>query len=197
MEYGHVILFGGSFDPIHKGHMDAIATLQNTCPESLVIVMPSKNRLKDSSLIPIDIRYQSVLASFRSWKNVVVVDWTLYRDTSSTYEVVQMIKKLYPQAKITVAVGEDVLSSLPRWKHYDKLTSEINWSFFLRHGGAIIAGLQDEVLKNLVSQSQIIDYKFEELSSTQIRSAETFPEGIIPQEAFSIVLPYLKLKAGN
>lgn len=188
----HVILFGGSFDPIHRGHVNAVDALQRAFPDALVLVMPSKNRLKETGLIPIESRVKSSQAAFSRHNNVLVVDWTLTEDTSSTYEVIQKIKGLYPNCRISVSAGEDILLSLPRWKYYEKLISDVEWIFFLRHRGSVVNNLSEDKLKSLAQASVVINYAFEELSSTKIRNGEELPEGVIPQDALPYIVEYLK-----
>jgi nicotinate (nicotinamide) nucleotide adenylyltransferase len=188
-----IILFGGSFDPIHKDHVSFVNTLQEKFPNALIVVMPSQNRFKESRLIPIEKRIEAVQACFKEFKNVNVVDWTLHWDTSSTLDVVTKIREsIYPNHNILIASGEDILSSLKKWKNFNLLKNE-KWIFLRRTPGTINQIKEDPELKGILSHALIFDVLNSlNLSSTSIKSGVSSLADSIPPEAIPIIGSYLK-----
>lgn len=62
-------MYGGSFDPLHIGHVNCIIEAASQC-EKLYVVL-SYSRLRDR--IPMEIRYRWLVGSFRHMSNVSVI----------------------------------------------------------------------------------------------------------------------------
>jgi nicotinate-nucleotide adenylyltransferase len=189
-----LILYGGTFDPIHIAHVNSVELLRKNFPEALIVVMTSHNRLKDKSLIPIETRLLSVQKVFESYQNVLVVDWALKWDTSSTYEVTRKIKDLlFPDFEVRVAAGEDVLSTLPKWKFFDQLKKDVNWVFFKRDNGETINKFkEDSDLKDVIKNAVILDDPCISMSSTDIKSGVSNFIDCIPEKALPYLAPFFK-----
>jgi len=74
MQY-KVGMYGGSFDPLHIGHIDAIIKAASQC-EKLYVVL-SYSRERDS--IPMEYRYRWIRNSFRHMENIEII---LLEDTA-------------------------------------------------------------------------------------------------------------------
>ena len=192
MENNRIILFGGSFDPIHNGHKSSVDVLRKEFPDSTILILPSINKLKDKSLIPLEERIASVKSVFHSYSNVNVLDWSLHWDTSSTFKVVSYIKKSYPNGSVYVAAGEDIISSLPKWKYYRKVVKNINWIFFLRNSGVFLSENVNPEIQEMINCSVLLKTPCLKISSTLIKQSPKNHINDIPREARPIVLKYLK-----
>lgn len=62
-------MYGGSFDPLHKGHLNSIIQAAGQC-ETLYIMI-SYSRLRDS--VPMEIRYRWILACTKHLDNVEII----------------------------------------------------------------------------------------------------------------------------
>jgi nicotinate-nucleotide adenylyltransferase len=182
-----IILFGGSFDPVHIGHINIVKELHSKFPLSLILVMPSLNRLKDKGLLPLDIRIQCAKIAFKNIKNVQVVDWTKNWDTSSTYNVFLYLTKNHPDSNISIAAGSDILKNLHLWKNFDKLL-ELNWVFWNRSKDLTI---ENKKTIELEKRSTFINIQTSEISSTQLRMHQLKLESNIPKSVLKIIRPWL------
>ena len=120
-------ILGGSFNPVHNGHLGlarrAIASLG--LDRLLVIpanVSPFKVAPKASeSAIAFD-RLALVRSAFASIPGVVVDDREMRRGgVSYAIDTVREIAAENPGAELFFIVGEDAAAGLPRWKDYDEL----------------------------------------------------------------------------
>lgn len=105
------IIYGGSFNPIHDGHVEFVQCLQNYYPNSNVIVLPAKrNPLKDRYRIPNEIRLESVRETFRFWSRVRVSDREMTSDSEFSY-LIDTIRAYESTGlgPLAVAMGADVL----------------------------------------------------------------------------------------
>lgn len=112
-------LFGGSFDPVHNGHIRAArAFIKQFSPEKLLImpcrIPPHKSRIPRASD---EARLRMLKVAFVKDKAAEISDFELKKDgVSYTVETLRELKKKYPRHKILFVVGTDVYLTLLEWK---------------------------------------------------------------------------------
>lgn len=114
-----VRLYGGTFDPIHKGHEQIINDAHYGVNKVLVLVGDNWTK-KNKPIFTLDERLNATKAVCKQFHNVEVLDWAKENDTSSTFEIAEKIKEIYgfyPQ----IVIGSDNVAQLPKWKHWDQL----------------------------------------------------------------------------
>lgn len=72
-------MFGGSFDPIHMGHLNCLIEAASMCREFYIVLSYSRSR----DHIPMELRYRWLVGIFRHMDNVHVI---LLEDTASSKE---------------------------------------------------------------------------------------------------------------
>jgi len=112
------ILFGGSFDPIHKGHLEIINKLSQM--DKKVIVLPNYlNPLKQKFSAPANLRLKWLKQTINNPK-VEISDYEIKQNKSCyTIDTVKYFKQFYD--KISFVIGADNLASLNKWKNIDEL----------------------------------------------------------------------------
>ena len=113
-----MILFGGSFDPIHKGHIEIIKQASKL---DEVIVLPNYlNPLKNSFSAPADMRLKWIKEALKDIKNVKVSDFEIKQNKPCyTIDTIKHFKQFYD--KISFVIGADNLKTLDKWKNIDEL----------------------------------------------------------------------------
>ena len=118
-------IFGGAFDPVHKGHtqslkyisdlkvIDEIQVIPNyASPHNKDIQTEEKHRLKMLEI------------AFKDIKNIKLNDIELKNKTKSyTYETLKCFKKIYPEEHLSLIMGLDSLNSFTNWKNWEKILS--------------------------------------------------------------------------
>jgi nicotinate-nucleotide adenylyltransferase len=133
-----IILFGGSFDPIHKGHT-AVARcgIAHIGADELVFVpaqrSPHKRLLPQASASD---RLAMIKLAIADEKSMSVSDCELRREAPSyTIDTVRYFRSLYgPEAGLYWLVGADMLEDLPRWHRIDELLDECSLCLMMRPG---------------------------------------------------------------
>jgi nicotinate-nucleotide adenylyltransferase len=125
-------IFGGSFNPVHSGHVGlAKSALETLSLDRLLIVPAAVSPFKADDPQPqsgagfsAEMRLMLVRAAFNGMAKVAVDDRELRRGgVSYAIDTVREIAAENPGAEIVFLVGEDSVEGLPRWKDYDELRS--------------------------------------------------------------------------
>ena len=119
-----LILFGGTFDPIHRGHIQIAKEVKEKVSASKVILIPSKNpRWKT----PIDIndRLNMLNLSIKGDDDFLVSRFEIDSDAPVNYSIdtVRYFKNLYKNETPYFLIGFDQVYKLDRWKDIDEISS--------------------------------------------------------------------------
>lgn len=145
LESGALVLFGGSFDPPHIGHMEIITALHSIA-KHLIIVPAFRNPFKPMPIAPIQTRItwlQTLCAHLpkaevsdyemraqQTTKAIYAIEWVEHFVREST-----MDSRADFASKPLLALGSDSLASLPRWRDAAKLAQLVEILPILRDSG--------------------------------------------------------------
>ena len=125
----YIGIFGGSFDPIHKGHIESLKSVTEKLSLSKVLVIPNKvSPLKDLSVASSLEKIKMLEIAFKEFKEIEIEDYELKKEGPSfMIETLQYLnKKLGKEKHFLLIIGEDSFQSFNRWKNYQhivKMTS--------------------------------------------------------------------------
>lgn len=117
-------LYGGSFDPVHKGHVRAArAFVRQFEPEKLIVmpcrVPPHKEKLAGASG---EARLRMLEAVFADDEKIEISDFELKKDgVSYTVETLRELKARYPDSRVFLVVGTDMFLTLREWKEAEEI----------------------------------------------------------------------------
>lgn len=167
-----VAIFGGSFDPVHSGHLElARLAIARSDFQSIVWVPAASNPLKLHNPIASDYdRLYMVKQSVQDFQWSEVSDIELRRGGHSYMvdTVEQLIDQYGLQQKPGLIMGEDAFASLPRWRGWDRLIKQCRILVFSRNTSA--PDVWQEVL-NKGGHVQQMSMPVIPISSTQIRQS--------------------------
>ena len=133
-----VAVLGGSFDPIHQGHlMMAKTVLKKKLADEVWFMPAAKNPLKERSVSDFDVRAEMIKAATAPYRKMKLC--TLENELpypSYTINTVKALIKLYPGFEFSWIIGEDQAEQLHKWKDIDELKSLIHFLVFERNGSA-------------------------------------------------------------
>ncbi|HVD99729.1 MAG TPA: nicotinate (nicotinamide) nucleotide adenylyltransferase [Cytophagaceae bacterium] len=117
-------LLFGSFNPIHLGHLIIANTMaENTdLQEVWLVVSPQNPFKKNAGLLHEFDRYEMASLAIHDSYKLKVSDVEFHLDRPSyTIDTLTYLSEKYPQHQFVLIIGEDNLSSFPKWKNYDKI----------------------------------------------------------------------------
>ena len=117
-------LYGGSFNPVHNGHLGvARAAIAELSLDRLLVIPAAVSPFKTevAETVRLD-RLLLTRAAFIGLEKVTVDDRELKRGgVSYAIDTVKEVAAEYPGAEIFFVIGEDSVEGLPRWKDIDEL----------------------------------------------------------------------------
>ena len=132
-------IFGGTFDPIHLGHLIAAQTTQEALNLDRILFLPSAHPPhKDSpSISPYNIRRRMAELAIQDNPLFEISDLEARRpDPSYTVRTLKDLRREYPQISydLFLLIGADNLVEFRNWKDPDTIVAEITVVVFARPG---------------------------------------------------------------
>ncbi len=135
----HIGLFGGTFNPIHNGHLHIAQAFAEQCQLDCVIFLPAGDPYhKNTDLVAPEHRLNMTELAAATNPKFAVSDCDLVRG-GATYSIdtVQIFKQHYPKAQLYWLMGMDSLMNLHKWK---------NWQAFVRQTKIVVANRTGDTL---------------------------------------------------
>lgn len=112
-------LFGGSFDPVHCGHLlVAQAALEELRLDRLFFIPAAQSPFKPQSApAPAAERLKMLRLALVGWTNCEVDDQEIARGgTSFTIDTLRDYARRFPDAELFYLIGADHVPTLPKWR---------------------------------------------------------------------------------
>lgn len=130
-------LFGGSFDPVHVGHLFiARAAVETLSLDRLFFLPAAQSPFKpERGLAPGADRARWLRLALAGWTSAEVITEELDRGgVSYTIETVREYVRRFPGAELFWLIGGDHLPTLPKWREATTLGSLVQFAVAARPG---------------------------------------------------------------
>jgi nicotinate-nucleotide adenylyltransferase len=200
-------LFGGSFDPIHQGHLAvaACATAQAGLAEVLFVPTRISPLKQDLPPAPDLDRWAMVVLATLAEPHYRAVRWDLEREGPSyTVETLRIARReLGESAELYWIIGADNLVTLPRWKDVNGIVEQAKLLVIPReqlHGRELVRAME-ALPETVQARIELLDMEPVTVSSTEVRArlqAGLPIEGQVPGLTMAYIERYnLFRPAGN
>ncbi len=117
-------LLGGTFNPIHRAHVQMAQIARDEAALDLVLLMvaadPPHKRVDED--IPAEVRFDLVEIAISGQERMQASDLEIVRGGKSyTLLTIQALLAQYPGAELFLIIGSDTLSDLPNWYHPEEV----------------------------------------------------------------------------
>lgn len=159
-------IMGGSFNPVHKGHIAvAMAVVESGLVDEVWLVLSPLNPLKQScgEMVSDSRRLEMLRIAAKAISNVKVSDVELSLPRPSyTIDTLRHLAEVNPENRFVVIIGSDNWAIFNKWKDYGRILSEYGVIVYPRPGFPVDeAALPDNV--------SLVDAPVSDVSSTEIR----------------------------
>ncbi|AKN32264.1 nicotinate-nucleotide adenylyltransferase [Clostridium carboxidivorans P7] len=167
-------IFGGTFDPIHNGHLHIAYEALYKLNLDKIIFMPSGNppHKLNKNITEAFLRYEMVKTAIRNEDNFDVSDYEINRDNLSyTYQTLEHFTNLEKETKWYFITGVDCLMDIENWKNTEEILNLCTFVVFNRTGYSIESVLKKKISIEKKCNNKIVflDIPLLEISSTNIR----------------------------
>lgn len=168
-------LLGGSFDPIHAGHIAIARAARDRHRLERLIFIPNRNPPHKGIVAPANDRYQMVCIAVLNEAGFEATDQELRREGPSyTVDTLREIRQEQGEGcEIFFVVGSDSLPEMPTWREFPEVVRLSRIVPVSRPGFpfdvevALGGTVTDDVLRRIEADSVVIDTS--PISSTKIR----------------------------
>lgn len=167
-----IAIFGGSFNPIHYGHIGLAKWVsEHTDVDEVWLMVTPNSPLKPTGLLDNEQqRLEAAKKAVENLPNVKVSDFEFNLPRPSyTANTLRELKKAYPEHTFALLIGQDNWSIRTRWRE---------WGYIERHFRIMVypRGIQTAELRNEIKMHKSVNLldnaPLFDVSSTQLREQQ-------------------------
>ena len=186
----NVLLYFGSFNPIHKGHIALAEWVveQNLCDELIFIVSPQNPLKEQSDLAPEFSRYEMCEMACTSSRypekiKVSAVEFVLEKPSYTINTLRYLRENFGSEMQFSILLGADNIENFDRWREYEEILRDYPLLVYPREGYSIDK-FADKI--TFLKDAPLFDF-----AATDIRKAiaenENFTDKVCPSVAKYII----------
>jgi nicotinate-nucleotide adenylyltransferase len=183
-------IFGGTFDPIHNGHLQVAEDVRKSLKMEKILFVPSylPPHKMGKKVTEAKLRFEMVSLALEEHPHFKISEFEFQKEgISYTVETLNALKKSNPDAELFLIMGVDQLLEMDSWKEPDKI--------FQMSSVVVIGrpGYRREEIENLDWHSKIlwVDVTPVEISSSLIRKKVQQGEsvqGLVPKQVEELII---------
>lgn len=169
-------ILGGTFDPIHYGHLYMAHEAKKQMGLDTIIFVPSGTVPHKNNKVITDRmhRYNMVCCAANKYENYMVSDTEINRDgVCYTFETLKEFSIKYKGDQLYFIIGADCVFDIDRWKNPGEIFKHATVLVINRNSDTCfnIKALCDEVQEKYNGKIILLDGNGPDISSTMIRDA--------------------------
>jgi len=188
-----IAVFGGSFDPVHFGHIEIVQGLVGSDYDKVIVVPTFVSPFKSEDGTTANAKHREemlklafmdflldqsknarTMADFIRAGNLIISDLEVSKKkVSYTYDTIVALKKEYPGAELDFVIGWDCVPSLDKWKNFDELKKLTNFLVVKRGQESAC----DDIFLSLQKKDigiRIAPFEVSDISSSYVRVLGAF-----------------------
>jgi nicotinate-nucleotide adenylyltransferase len=196
-------LYGGSFDPIHWGHLRTVQAARSALGLDEVLYLPTARppHKEGQQLAPALARFAMAEIALLGEPEMRVSDLELLRDGPAyTVESLEHFRRIWPETKLFLLLGSDSLAQLSTWRRWRELPELAELAVLLRPGAAshraevVRIAEREPVLRAALEAGRlhIVEGPLLAISSRQVRARLAAGDWPGPEVLPPLVLEYIR-----
>jgi len=150
-------ILGGTFNPIHNGHLRVALELYERLNLKEVRLIPSANPPHREPSVKAELRLKMVQVAIENVSGLCVDDRELrHAKPSYTIETLESLRFDYPNESLCLILGTDAFLKLDTWHRWKDLLKFAHLLIIQREGYIF---LEDHKMTNFLAKHQVTDFK--------------------------------------
>lgn len=166
-------IYGGSFDPVHNGHINAAKSFMEELSLNKIILVPaySAPHKKGLAVTPSEHRLNMCRLAFGNIPNMEVSEIEIERkDEGYMADTVAELREKYPEDEFFLLIGGDMLLTFHRWHNWHRIAEQAVIAAAARNYDEDSAmEAEAALLRAEGAEVVIIPIDVKEISSTAVR----------------------------
>ncbi len=175
-------IFGGTFDPVHYGHLLLAECCREQCRLDEVRFLPTAvpPHKQGRTMTPVDARIEMLELAIAGHPAFTVSRYEADRGgVNYTAQTLEHFRQQEPNAELFFLVGADMLHDLANWRQPERIC-ELATIVAVRRAGE--AGLDFESLARVVSLERLADFERHQVEMPEIGISSTQIRGLVAVE---------------
>ena len=165
-------ILGGTFDPIHRGHLQMAFSVLNSAPLDQLLIMPTGNPLYKSCETDPEDRWKMVVTACSCDDRLVPSRLEMDREGGIyTVDTLLELRSAFPKAELYYVIGADALMKLRHWHRMEEVLPLCTFLVCARANAADITAFTAEKrwLEAQGARMMMVPMDPVDISSTHIR----------------------------
>ena len=192
-------ILGGSFNPIHKGHLKMAESAHDQFELDDIVVMPNKTTYykENMEFVSDEHRLNMIRSAIQDIPYLSVSDMEIVRGgVTRTIDTIREFKALYPDSELYFIIGGDSLEWVDRWVSAEELLASVIFLTAVRgktdikRSKDIISRIKSEHPKSQIELLNMDDYP---ISSSEIREKIKIgenPSEMLPEKVYNYIVEH-------
>ena len=189
-----ICIFGGTFDPIHKGHLHIAKNALSEFSLDKVIFMPSGVSYMKKDVTPSIHRFNMIKEAIKGIDGFEISDIEIKREGYTyTADTLDQLKIIYPSDDLYFLIGTDTLFMIEKWYKFEYLLENLKFLVADRNDPES-KKKADELKDKYNAEIQFMNCDFYNISSTELRKeiADTNYDEYVCKDINENVFDYIK-----
>ena len=157
-------VFGGSFNPLHLGHLEMVSILKKQkLVEELIIIPNYQNPLEKKKYLDVSLRWKILKTVFQKDAFFHLWDYEIRQTKPSYfYKTLELLKAEFKKKQFYLILGSDSFAKITQWQNYSYIIANTKFIIFQRADNIPITNLQ------LLIEYHLVNKKITNISSSSI-----------------------------
>jgi nicotinate-nucleotide adenylyltransferase len=162
-------IFGGTFDPVHKGHLELSKTAINSLKLDKLYIIPNGTPPHKPSYLNKEHRFKMLEDVFSHQAKTIVSDFEINKEAYSySYQTIQHFKEIHPNSKLFFIIGMDNLKEISNWKNPEIIFELSTIAIFDRVGFSLDNSLINKLENEYKAKIRLFPFEYK-ISSTKVK----------------------------
>ena len=182
-------IFGGTFNPVHNGHINIAKTAKESLGLDFVIMMTGGNPPHKNSedLLDAGIRHIMLKLAIKDIDGLVPCDYEVKREEYSyTVNTLEFFKRIYPEDELYFIMGGDSIDYFHKWYKPERILSLANLVVYGRGKEHNIKFIEDKFCAKVI----LLNGEFIDISSTELRNSKELLKESVPSVVYEFIKKY-------
>jgi nicotinate-nucleotide adenylyltransferase len=176
-------LFGGSFDPIHRGHVEPVRAARQALGLARVLYLPTAQppHKRQRTMAPPFARYAMVEMALLDEEGLFVSPYELTLDRPAyTVETLEHFRRAEPDCELHLLIGADSFADLHHWVRWREIPGLARLVVLARPGWELEETALAPELKELTRSDRVVFVQQPPVDVSATRLRELFARGEQP-----------------